>query len=144
MKKIIVGIVAVILIVVGISYYGKNSSQPSVKEPIKIGVIAPLSGEVASLGENAKNGATLAYDELSENVMQKIQLIFGKFRESFLFYVGCHYERKKGDHRIYGRSDLKRPVVFPEDKEIPVFIIRNNLRVLGISHNEFLNILEKL
>ena len=144
MKKIIIGIAVIILIVVGVSYFGKNSSQPSVKEPIKIGVIAPLSGEVASLGENAKNGATLAYDELSENVMQKIQLIFGKFRESFLFYVGCHYERKKGDHRIYGRSDLKRPIVFPEDKEIPVFIIRNNLRVLGISHNEFLNILEKL
>ena len=76
MKKIIIGIIAVILIVVGISYFGKNSNQPSVKEPIKIGVIAPLSGEVASLGENAKNGATLAYDELSENVRQKIQLIF--------------------------------------------------------------------
>ena len=77
MKKIIVGIVAVILIVVGISYFCKNSNQPaSSKEPIKIGVIAPLSGEVASLGENAKNGATLAYDELSENVRQKIQLIF--------------------------------------------------------------------
>ena len=53
-------------------------------------------------------------------------------------------KEKKGDHRIYGRDDLKRPVVFPEDKEIPVFVIRNNLRVLGISHNEFLNILEKI
>jgi len=76
MKKIIIGIIAVILIVVGVSYFGKDSKQPSVKEPIKIGVIAPLSGEVASLGENAKNGATLAYNELSENVRQKIQLIF--------------------------------------------------------------------
>jgi len=42
------------------------------------------------------------------------------------------------------REDLKRPVIFPEDREIPVFIIRNNLRTLGISHNEYLNILEKM
>lgn len=76
--------------------------------------------------------------------MPKLKPVSWKKFEKFLFYVGCRYERKKGDHRIYGRSDLKRPVVFPEDKEIPVFIIRNNLRVLGISHNEFLNILEKL
>ena len=61
-----------------------------------------------------------------------------------MLYVGCCYERKKGDHRIYSRSDLKRPVVFPEDKEIPVFIVRNNLRVLGISHEEYLAILEKI
>lgn len=51
---------------------------------------------------------------------------------------------KKGDHRIYSRSDLKRPVVFPEDREIPIFIIRNNLRVLGISHEEYLVIFEKI
>ena len=38
----------------------------------------------------------------------------------------------------------KRPVIFPEDKEIPVFIIRNNLRTLGINHNEYLSILDKI
>lgn len=76
--------------------------------------------------------------------MPKLKPVSWKKFEKFLFYTGCHYERKKGDHRIYGRGDLKRPVVFPEDKEIPVFVIRNNLRMLGISHNEFLNILAKL
>lgn len=64
--------------------------------------------------------------------------------EKFVFYVGCHFERKKGDHRVYQREDLKRPVIFPEDEEIPVFIIRNNLRTVGISHNEYLAILKKL
>lgn len=64
--------------------------------------------------------------------------------EKFVMYVGCKYERKAGDHRIYSRSDLKRPVVFPEDRGIPVFIIRSNLRTLGISHNEYLDILKKL
>jgi len=45
---------------------------------------------------------------------------------------------------IYDRSGLKRPVVFPADKEIPVFIIRNNLRTLKISHDEYLEILKKI
>lgn len=76
--------------------------------------------------------------------MAEIKPISWKNFEKFIIYAGCRFERKRGDHRIYSRSDLKRPVVFPEDKEIPVFIIRNNLRVLGISHNEYLDILEKL
>ena len=67
MKKIIVGIIAVILIVVGISYFGKNSSQPSVKEPIKIGVSLPLTGEIASWGEAGRYGAELAIKEINEN-----------------------------------------------------------------------------
>lgn len=76
--------------------------------------------------------------------MPSIRPISWKKFEKFVLYVGCRFERQKGDHRIYSRSDLKRPVVFPEDKVIPVFIIRNNLRVLGISHNEYLDILKKM
>ncbi len=64
--------------------------------------------------------------------------------EKFVLYVGCSYEWKKGDHRIYNRSDLTRPVVFPEDREIPMFVIRNNLRVPGINVREYLVILEKI
>jgi len=64
--------------------------------------------------------------------------------EKFLLFIGCHLEREKGDHRIYWREDLKRPVVIPRDKELPVFIIRNNLRILGISVEDYLEILKKL
>lgn len=64
--------------------------------------------------------------------------------EKFLFFVGCNFRREEGDHRIYWRANLKRPVVIPKDNELPVFIIRNNLRVLGISHEEYLEILKRL
>ncbi len=67
-----------------------------------------------------------------------------KLFEKFVLFVGCKFERQRGDHRIYSREGLKRPVVFPADKEIPVFIIRNNLRVLGISVEEYLEILKNL
>ncbi|MFH1392420.1 MAG: type II toxin-antitoxin system HicA family toxin [bacterium] len=54
------------------------------------------------------------------------------------------FDRQEGDHRIYWRVDLKRPVVFPQDKDIPVFIIRNNLRTLGMSTKEYLAIIQKI
>ena len=76
--------------------------------------------------------------------MPSLKPISWKKFEKFVLYVGCKFERKRGDHRVYNRDDLKRPVIFPEDQEIPVFIIRNNLRTLGIGHNEYLAILEKL
>lgn len=63
--------------------------------------------------------------------------------EKFLLYIGCEFKRQKGDHRVYSRSDLKRPVILPMYKSLPVFIIRNNLRTVGISHDEYLEILKK-
>jgi len=59
-------------------------------------------------------------------------------------YVGCTFVRQKGDHRIYSRDGLKRPVVIPRDTELPVFVIRNNLRILGISPQDYVEILERI
>ena len=64
--------------------------------------------------------------------------------EKFLKFVGCHLKRTKGDHLIYDRVGLNRPIVITVDKEVPVFIIRNNLRTLKLSPDEFLEILGKL
>jgi predicted RNA binding protein YcfA (HicA-like mRNA interferase family) len=76
--------------------------------------------------------------------MPGITPIHWKKFEKFVLFVGCIFEREKGDHRIYARSDLKRPVVIPHDSALPIFIIRNNLRTLGISPEEYLTILEKI
>jgi len=35
-------------------------------------------------------------------------------------------------------------VVIPKYKEIPVFIIKNNMKVVGLSVEEYLSILEKV
>ncbi|MFH0803669.1 MAG: type II toxin-antitoxin system HicA family toxin [Candidatus Tagabacteria bacterium] len=72
-----------------------------------------------------------------------IPLSWKKF-EKFLLFVGCSFKRQEGDHRIYWRKNLKRPVVIPKDNELPVFIIRNNLRILNILPKEYLDILENL
>lgn len=64
--------------------------------------------------------------------------------EKFLVHVGCFYKRTKGDHLIYDRAGLKRPVVFPKDKEVTPFIVRNNLKTLGLTPEEYLEILKAI
>jgi len=76
--------------------------------------------------------------------MPKISPITWKKFEKVILFVGCKFSRQKGDHLVYVRSDLNRPVVFPKDNSIPVFVVRNNLRILNISHNEYLSILEQI
>lgn len=76
--------------------------------------------------------------------MPKITIQNWKVIDKFLLYVGCEYVRKKGSHRIFRRSDLNRPIVLPEYKAVPVFIIQTILRQLGISHDEYLEILKRI
>lgn len=76
--------------------------------------------------------------------MPKLSPLGWKDFEKFLLFVGCRFERQKGDHRVYWREGLKRPVILPTYKNLPIFIIRNNLRTLGISVDEYLEILKKL
>ena len=70
--------------------------------------------------------------------MSHIQSIHWKEFEKFLLSIGCEFKREKGDHRIYWKSGIKRPIVIPRDTSLPAFIILNNLRVLGISREEYL------
>lgn len=66
-----------------------------------------------------------------------------KFRK-FLKEQGCSFRRIKGDHEIWGRKDLMRDIVFiTNEKEIPPFHLRNNLKTLGVSVYEFINWLNK-
>jgi len=76
--------------------------------------------------------------------MVRLTPIHWKKFEKFLLFIGCRFERARGDHRIYWREDLKRPVVIPREKELPVFVIRNNLRILGISSKKYLEILKRI
>jgi predicted RNA binding protein YcfA (HicA-like mRNA interferase family) len=75
--------------------------------------------------------------------MPRIQPIHWKEFEKFLFKVGCVFKREKGDHRIYWKEGIKRPIVIPRNTSLPPFIIINNLKVLGISREEYLKTISK-
>ena len=58
--------------------------------------------------------------------------------------AGCVYTRTKGDHLIYHYPGAIRPVVIPKYKEVPTFVIKNNMRVIGMSKAEYLQFLEMI
>ena len=70
--------------------------------------------------------------------MGRIGSIHWKEFERFLISVGCTFKREKGDHRVYWKEGIKRPVIVPRDAELPPFIVLNNLKVLGISRDTYL------
>lgn len=49
--------------------------------------------------------------------------------------------RTEGDHFVYTKPGVARPVVIPDWDEVPVFIIKNNLRTAGLSREEYFALL---
>jgi predicted RNA binding protein YcfA (HicA-like mRNA interferase family) len=70
-------------------------------------------------------------------------LHYKKF-ERFLKEIGCKLIRQEGDHRVWSRSDIIRPVIVRVKKDLPVFEIKSNLRTLNISTQEYLNLIARL
>jgi predicted RNA binding protein YcfA (HicA-like mRNA interferase family) len=57
--------------------------------------------------------------------------------------AGFQFVRQEGSHCYYLKPGVGRPVVIPAYREIPVFIIRNNLKTAGISRDEYFRRLEQ-
>lgn len=57
---------------------------------------------------------------------------------------GFVFDRQRGDHLIYTKPGVIRPLVIPAYHEVPVFIIKNLLRSSGMSRERFLELLERV
>jgi predicted RNA binding protein YcfA (HicA-like mRNA interferase family) len=57
--------------------------------------------------------------------------------------AGFRCVRTEGDHYVYTKEGVPRPIVIPDWPEVPVFIIKNNLRSGGISREEYFKLLEE-
>jgi predicted RNA binding protein YcfA (HicA-like mRNA interferase family) len=55
-------------------------------------------------------------------------------------FVCVHEE---GDHLIFVKDGIIRPVIIPRYHSVPIFIIKNNLRTGKISRDEYFKLLEK-
>jgi predicted RNA binding protein YcfA (HicA-like mRNA interferase family) len=51
--------------------------------------------------------------------------------------------RTEGDHIVFTKPGVIRPVVIPKYVSIPVFIIKNNLRTAGISRDRYFELLSR-
>ncbi|MBU1626518.1 type II toxin-antitoxin system HicA family toxin [bacterium] len=67
----------------------------------------------------------------------------GKFRK-VIEKAGFSCVRIEGDHYIYTKKGVSRPVVIPEWKSLPVFIIKNCLRTAGITREEYFSLIDEI
>jgi predicted RNA binding protein YcfA (HicA-like mRNA interferase family) len=64
--------------------------------------------------------------------------------EAVFLAAGFSFARQEGSHRSYVKAGVARPIVIPAYKEVPVFIIRNNLKTAGLSRDDYFALLGKV
>lgn len=63
--------------------------------------------------------------------------------EKFLLSGGCLFKDIEGSHAKYKKPGLLRPIIVPRSKKLPDFVILNNLRILGVTREYFLERIKK-
>ncbi|MGZ8846423.1 MAG: type II toxin-antitoxin system HicA family toxin [Pyrinomonadaceae bacterium] len=56
---------------------------------------------------------------------------------------GFECVREEGDHMIFTKTGVLRPIVVPKYRHIPIFIIKNNLRSAGMSRERYFELLAR-
>jgi predicted RNA binding protein YcfA (HicA-like mRNA interferase family) len=77
--------------------------------------------------------------------MSKIPVVDAKTMEKVLVYLGFEKKRQKGSHTFYKHPD-GRTTTIPHHKgrDLAIPLIREILREIGLTVNEFKEILKKL
>lgn len=58
--------------------------------------------------------------------------------------AGCVLVGQTGDHLELKKEGATRRIVIPKYRDIPVFIIENNLKTAGISRKEYFELLKEI
>jgi len=74
--------------------------------------------------------------------MSKITPIHYKKLVKVFEKEGFIFARQRGSHLYYIKAGIKRPIVIPIYKQVPVFIILNNLRAAGVSREKYFELLK--
>jgi predicted RNA binding protein YcfA (HicA-like mRNA interferase family) len=74
--------------------------------------------------------------------MPRLSPVHWRRLEKVFEHAGFRFVRQEGSHRSYTRPGTPRPVVIPAYDEVPVAIIKNNLKTAGISRDEYLRLLQ--
>lgn len=64
------------------------------------------------------------------------QRLIGVFEQE-----GFRFDRQEGDHLIYVKAGVRRPLVIPTYRTVPIFIIKNLLRTSGMSRERYFELL---
>jgi predicted RNA binding protein YcfA (HicA-like mRNA interferase family) len=75
--------------------------------------------------------------------MPRITPFYWRDLEQVFVSAGFRFARQEGSHRSYVKAGILRPIVIPTYQEVPVSIIRNNLKTAGISRDEYFRLLRR-
>lgn len=75
--------------------------------------------------------------------MPRITPVHWRVLERVFLRAGFEFDRQEGSHRAYIRPGVARPLIIPTYTEVPVAVIRSNLRTAGISREEYFRLLEE-
>ena len=64
------------------------------------------------------------------------------WKERVFLTCGFRFARHEGSHRSYVKEGNLRPIVIPTYVDVPVSIIRSNLKTAGISREEYFRLLQ--
>jgi len=76
--------------------------------------------------------------------MPKIIPIPAKRLRKVFEKAGFKCVRVEDDHYVYTKKGVIRLVIIPDWSEVPVFIIKNNLRTAGISRERYFQLLKQV
>jgi predicted RNA binding protein YcfA (HicA-like mRNA interferase family) len=74
--------------------------------------------------------------------MARLTPIHWKRLEKVFLGAGFVFARQEGSHRSYSRAGTPRPIVIPTYDEIPVAVIKSNLKTADLSRDEYFRLLE--
>ena len=75
--------------------------------------------------------------------MPRITPVHWRALERVFLVAGFRFARQEGSNRSYVKPGILRPVVIPTYKEVPVSIIRSNLKSAGISRDQYFDLLKE-
>ncbi|MCP4658543.1 MAG: type II toxin-antitoxin system HicA family toxin [bacterium] len=73
--------------------------------------------------------------------MPRITPLHWKEVERIFVAAGFRFVRQHGSHRSYVKRGIIRPVIIPTYDEVPVRIVRNNMKTAKMSREEFFRLL---
>jgi len=73
--------------------------------------------------------------------MPRIKPVSYKILARVFERAGFRCVRQEGDHMVYTKTGILRPIIIPKYAAIPVFIIKNNLRSAGNSRDRYFELL---
>ena len=76
--------------------------------------------------------------------MHSLEPISHEKFEEFLEYIKCEERGTSGNLKVYWRDDRKQPITFLPEGEVPIPHIKIQLKILGMTIQQYLSILDNL